>query len=408
MFQYQREPIIQHCQESHPTQTLTAISVCEEKADALNQLMEKLENDSPEMAEKSLTQSTSHQHGYHISGSSPSSLGVLKKPGMSRSMAGKREEESMDMMDLGENSSSGSIDDDYSDKSTSAAASGPDVFKCVRCNHFSGDLASTRDHIIKVHFKHRLYTCDFCDASRNDIESMIQHIQSIHPDKPQRFSHAYGKFKADIDQAVRKVGVVGDNKVKPISVNVGQSGVNSSKHTASSNSNKSAMASPANPAAIVAICPACGETCKNQADLDWHLADDHPQYVKYQCGYCQVVSENKRELKNHMVDEHSDKPPDYNFIRNLPPSLKLALERSQEQLRIAANTVTKTIKPCKICDFHADSVAVLNNHLESVHLSQVLFKCKLCGGLHKTKDDLLVHYGILHRNDSLQYKVCSV
>ena len=35
----------------------------------------------------------------------------------------------------------------------------------------------------------------------------------------------------------------------------------------------------------------------------------------------------------------------------------------------------------------------------------MLFQCKLCQGLHKTKDDLMTHYGVLHKDDSLQYKV---
>ena len=34
-----------------------------------------------------------------------------------------------------------------------------------------------------------------------------------------------------------------------------------------------------------------------------------------------------------------------------------------------------------------------------------MFQCKLCLGLHKTKEDLLTHYGVLHCEDSLQYKV---
>ena len=36
---------------------------------------------------------------------------------------------------------------------------------------------------------------------------------------------------------------------------------------------------------------------------------------------------------------------------------------------------------------------------------QVMFQCKLCCGLHKTKEDLLTHYGVLHCDDSLQYQV---
>ena len=66
---------------------------------------------------------------------------------------------------------------------------------------------------------------------------------------------------------------------------------------------------------------------------------------------------------------------------------------------------TTPTKACRLCDFSCDSLAILNNHMESNHLNQSLFQCRLCSGLHKTKDDLLVHYGVLHQNDPLQYKV---
>ena len=36
---------------------------------------------------------------------------------------------------------------------------------------------------------------------------------------------------------------------------------------------------------------------------------------------------------------------------------------------------------------------------------QILFECSLCDGLHQTHQDLVTHYGVLHRLDTLQYRV---
>lgn len=468
---------MQHSQESHPGLIPGAVSVCEEKADELTKLMEKLDNENSPVPESEGSETLSTPN---------TATGVLKKPGAPRSKF--KTVESAGGLEEMPFSSESSLSDENSDAGSYPNNVGENgdlpeeelsVYRCKRClpQLFTGDQSQLRDHVLRKHLRHRLYVCDFCDASRNDIEAMIQHIQNVHPDKEQRFSHAYGKFKDEIDKVIEKADAI----------NVSNENTTDSQDTVESEGNdkhyqcgrcnnftgsvdstrdhvvkahfrhrlytcdvcdvsKTDMESiiqhikKSHPGpevnftyaydkfkqeiddAIMPVretkeikqdvtkCPACGTPCRNMADLDWHLAEDHPEFVKYQCRYCSTVTATKHELKDHMISKHPEKPPDYTFIRNLPTSMEAGLSGGTSVSRRSSTGSGKAVLPpvvkeCKLCNFSADCVASLNNHMESSHLSQVLFKCRLCSGLHKSKDDLYTHYGVLHQNDSLQYKV---
>ena len=277
----------------------------------------------------------------------------------------------------------------------------------------------------------QIYMCDYCTAMRNKLERMLEHLQFEHTTQPQTYTHAYDKYRDVVDarmgptnQQATTAVATGDTTTVATTVATTAGDVSASRQrrrrssAASSvdNNNKAIhvktekvdvkKATTTPPTTTTKdtsfACTVCKTTLKNQADFDWHLTDVHPQYVRYQCGHCDHLSEDKTALKEHMISVHSDKPPEYSMVRNLPPNLDPA--KVAAAAAAAANTAA-AVKECKMCAFVTQSTALLNQHLETQHLSQVLFQCRLCSGLHKTKDDLMTHYGVLHKNNSLQYKV---
>ena len=188
--------------------------------------------------------------------------GIMKKPGAPRSFKVRDG-------DLSSEEGEGHLEDEEEENSMiendlngskDEGIIGESAYECIKCANFVGDMTSIKDHVIKVHLKHRLYLCDFCDAARNDLATMVEHMQKMHPERPQRFTHAYGKFKEEVDAMMKPVG-----------------------------NNEGSRSEKRDETYLTSMkCPLCSDVCKNQADFDWHLAEEHPQYVKYKCGYCQV------------------------------------------------------------------------------------------------------------------------
>ena len=207
--------------------------------DELNSLMERVETTDDDIIQSEAT-----------------SKGILKRPGPSR----VRNHEELNSDEEQDTEDSSLLEDDGNEPEN--------AYECIKCPNFVGDEASIKDHVINVHLKQRLYMCDFCDTSKNDVSTMVEHMQKMHPDMPQKFSHAYGRLKQEVDSIMRVVesDVAMETNGLP----------------------KEEDSSPSRNEVASIKCPLCSDVCKNQADFDWHLSEEHPEYVKYKCGYCQV------------------------------------------------------------------------------------------------------------------------
>ena len=188
---------------------------------------------------------------------------------------------------------------------------------------------------------------------------MAKHLTQFHANSPRRFVDAYRKLKSAVDARVARVK-------RPPPVDTPQ---NETKRPTLTDirlrAQQEAEVDDSGSNDVTPVddirCLVCNEHIKNQSDFDWHLADEHPQFVKYQCGHCDVVTSSKRTLKDHMVAEHADKSPEYSMVRNLPVDL--------DPFRVKVNNSGD--KSCSLCDFASASFALLNQHMESQHLEQV-------------------------------------
>ena len=198
----------------------------------------------------------------------------------------------------------------------------------------------------------QLFLCDYCTFENNDRSEMANHLKEFHANSPRRFIDAYRKLKKDVDARVARVkrpapadSVQNDAK-KPALTDIR---LRSPEPEATRDVSAECLR-----------CLVCSTTVKNKSDFDWHLADEHPQFVKYKCGHCDVLTSSKRSLKDHMVEEHEDKSTEYSMVRNLPPDL--------DPFRAKTSNNDKT---CGLCSFASPSLALLNQHMESEHLQQV-------------------------------------
>ena len=150
-------------------------------------------------------------------------------------------------------------------------------------------------------------------------------------------------------------------------------------------------------------CNKCNDLFSSKSYLKTHCIKTHnANGVTNICRWCGFQAENKPELKCHKKEVHNYKScTKCDFIAEYRPKVLIHYNKTHRKIGQDSNDKNISMR-CEQCDFKASRTEALEEHIESIHITQATMQCKNCK--HSYSSDFLLKKHEIAKHSGKEYE----
>ena len=226
-------------------------------------------------------------------------------------------------------------------------------YACTKCTHITGDVSNALNHA-KPHGAQKLYTCEYCDYSLDQLRRTVHHMQTFHVQADDR-SQTSKEYRKQKDRAQLKLQQLAGFQCVTVRVN----------------------------GKVQYRCLTCAAASRSKQRTLTHIISQHVKSRRYMCRKCGYKATTASLRRKHSLKRH----------HKANPAMQAESTPCNNFNKDKAN-----MQHCMICPFYSNSTAELMIHNDH-HGTALPFQCDLCSYSHQQLNQIYQHRK-LHKDDS--------